>query len=174
MTTPGTLNIIGCLGLALCSPTAALGSIFHFCIQKYVQAQLQSRMSNVVCILQVLWDLAIIPTNLLKIICKPLSLSPNFHFSPHHHISFSLSPHLPPQASYRQIACYLFSHAFSLNHLACISHPTDTTAAPCKRRFQVILLFLSCVPEGFTSLCQKFNRRSACLYWCFCTQRPGT
>ena len=70
---------IGCLGLALGSPTAALGSIFHFCIQKYVQAQLQSKMSNAVCILQVLWELAIIPTNFLKIICKPLFLSPAPH-----------------------------------------------------------------------------------------------
>ena len=84
---------IGCLGLALGSPTAALGSIFHFCIQKYVQAQLQSKMSNAVCILQVLWELAIIPTNFLKIICKPLFLSPNFHFSPQPpHLFLSLTP----------------------------------------------------------------------------------
>lgn len=93
VTAPGTLNIIGCLGLALGSPTAALGSIFHFCIQKYVQAQLQSKMSNAVCILQVWWELAIIPTNFLKIICKPLSLSPNFHFSPRPpHLFLSLTP----------------------------------------------------------------------------------
>lgn len=83
----------GCLGLALGSATAALGSIFHFCIQKYVQAQLQSKMSNAVCILQVLWELAIIPTNFPKIICKPLFLSPNFHFSPQPpHLFLSLTP----------------------------------------------------------------------------------
>lgn len=93
VTAPGTLNIIGCLGLALGSPTAALGSIFHFCIQKYVQAQLQSKMSNAVCILPVWWELAIIPTNFLKIICKPLSLSPDFHFSPQPpHLFLSLTP----------------------------------------------------------------------------------
>lgn len=79
VTTLGTLNTVGCLGLAMHSPAAALGFISHSCIQKYTQAQLQSRMSNVVSVPQVLWELSIIPTNFLKIICKPLSLSSDFH-----------------------------------------------------------------------------------------------
>ena len=108
MTTPGTLNILGALGWHWAQQQLPWGPSSTFVSKNMSKPNFKVR-----------WVMRFVfyrfCENWLSYQQTSQKLSVNLFFFPQistshhsHHISFSLSPHLPPQASYSQTGCYLF------------------------------------------------------------------